>query len=101
MIAPRPHGTFVDARAIWRALRSDKPFIVAHASLPAQKAERAFAAELLAPASGLKQLLPTTGDDTIDLRTVSELATHFKVSELVVEHQLENHFGVAVESRHW
>lgn len=95
------HGAFVDARAIWRALRSDHAFMISSASMPLQKAERAFAAELLAPSEGLKEMLPELSSDTIDLRTVTELSAHFRVSDLVVEHQLENHFGIAVESRNW
>jgi len=75
--------------------------MISSASMPLQKAERAFAAELLAPADGLKEMLPELSGDTIDLRTVAELSAHFRVSDLVVEHQLENHFGIAVESRNW
>lgn len=101
VINARPHGPFVDARAIWRALRSENVFMISSASMPLQKAERAFAAELLAPADGLKEMLPELSGDTIDLRTVAELSAHFRVSDLVVEHQLENHFGIAVESRNW
>lgn len=101
VINARPHGPFVDARAIWRALRSDRAFMISSASLPLQKTERAFAAELLAPSEGLGKLLPKPSSDTIDLRTVTEISAHFRVSELVVEHQLENHFGIAVESRDW
>ena len=53
-----------------------------------QQRNRAFAAEFLAPSSGLnlRVSLPTVGGDDID-----ELAEEFGVSSRVIEHQIENH----------
>ncbi|MFN0079941.1 MAG: ImmA/IrrE family metallo-endopeptidase [Prosthecobacter sp.] len=53
-----------------------------------QRANRAFAAELLAPEAGIRQLLgkTTPGEDDI-----SWVAEHFGVSDMVVRHQIENH----------
>lgn len=101
LINARRQGPFGDARAIWRALRSDNVFMISGASMPLQKAERAFAAELLAPAEGLREMLPGPTSDTIDLRIVSDLSTHFRVSDLVIEYQLKNQLGIAVESHTW
>ena len=56
---------------------------------PAQRASRAFAAELLAPADGIESYIgfaPTLDDDV----AIEECAAHFGVSLLVIAHQLEN-----------
>lgn len=52
-----------------------------------QRASRAFAAELLAPAEELAAR--ATGRVTYD--QVAELASEFQVSQMVIEHQLTNH----------
>ena len=56
-----------------------------------QQRNRAFAAEFLAPESGLRQRVtrPVVDGDDID-----ELAAAFGVSSLVVAHQIQNH-GIA------
>jgi hypothetical protein len=53
-----------------------------------QKRSRAFAAELLAPASEIKKHLP---DRQIEMEDVLTIAEHFQVSSWVVEHQIRNH----------
>lgn len=55
----------------------------------AAKVERAFAAELLAPAAGLERLL---GNSTSDESLIGAAET-FGVSVRVIEHQLENRLG--------
>jgi Zn-dependent peptidase ImmA (M78 family) len=54
-----------------------------------QKVGRAFAAELLAPAEGIRNKLPLPPSEAVqeDLGFVAE---HFGVSPILIEHQLEN-----------
>ena len=56
---------------------------------PAQRASRAFAAELLAPADGIESYIgfAPSPDDYV---AIEECAAHFGVSQLVIAHQLEN-----------
>jgi hypothetical protein len=54
-----------------------------------QQRNRAFAAEFLAPSTGLQQRL--NGRRVVDGDDIDELATVFGVSSRVVEHQLRNH----------
>ncbi len=81
---------FTLARALWRILyRDERLFLVTGAHTERQRAERAFAAELLAPAEGVAARL---GDD-VDTATPEDLelvAEHFGVSSMVVEHQVGN-----------
>ena len=53
-----------------------------------QQRNRAFAAEFLAPSSGLRQMVsrPVLDDDDVD-----ELAVEFGVHSRVIEHQIKNH----------
>ena len=53
-----------------------------------QQRNRAFAAEFLAPAEGLRSRVSGSVADSDD---IDELATEFGVSSLVIEHQLRNH----------
>ncbi|OKJ32722.1 hypothetical protein AMK25_31060 [Micromonospora sp. TSRI0369] len=56
-----------------------------------QKVERAFAAELLAPAEGIAGQLSV---ESIHLgaeeREIEELARKYQVSPMIVQHQLDN-----------
>jgi hypothetical protein len=61
--------------------------LLTRASSWPQRASRAFAAELLVPADELRRRV--SGQVTFE--EVGELAREFRVSEMVVEHQLENH----------
>ena len=61
--------------------------LLTHAASWPQKASRAFAAELLAPAEELAAR--ATGRVTYD--QVAELASEFQVSQMVIEHQFTNH----------
>jgi Zn-dependent peptidase ImmA (M78 family) len=77
------------SRAFWHVICEDEPhFLVTAAYTDHQKVERAFAAELLAPTEGIAKEL-----DNISMVTQEDLeqvAEHFGVSTMVVEHQLEN-----------
>ncbi len=70
-------------------------FLITDSHTDRQQIERAFAAEMLAPASGIAQYLrqpdrPVTQDD------VEEVATHFRVSPMLVQHQVENQLELIV-----
>lgn len=54
---------------------------------PPQRAARAFAAELLAPATALEKRVPARWSD----QDLEDLATEFSVSPQLIYHQLENH----------
>jgi len=54
-----------------------------------QKLNRAFAAELLAPAEGLRQFF--SNRSKISREDINDAAEFFGVSEFVVEHQVRNH----------
>lgn len=88
-------GRFEYARAIWRLTQSDGPFLITSARTLTQQAERAFAAELLAPADGIKTLLPPQ-TSVIDPGTFREIAREFEVQESVVEHQIQNRLSLDV-----
>jgi Zn-dependent peptidase ImmA (M78 family) len=81
---------FTLARALWHYLWEDTLFfLVTTAYTDRQKVERAFAAELLAPASGIAGLLgfdpAAASQEDVDL-----VAEALNVSPMVVQHQLEN-----------
>src|SRR5215470_2627112 len=79
---------FTLSRALWHFLAEDDPvFLVTASYTHRQRVERAFAAELLAPAEGIEQRLVSEVPVEDDLE---ELADHFGVSVKVVEHQLRN-----------
>jgi len=66
----------------------DGAALLTTAATERQKRTRAFAAELLAPADGIRGLLSrarVSGDE------IAEIAAHFRVSDWVIRHQLENH----------
>jgi hypothetical protein len=63
------------------------PRLVTRAYTWDQRASRAFAAELLAPAEALRQEVR----DHVPQAKVEELARKFRVSPWVIAHQLENH----------
>ncbi len=61
--------------------------LLSPASTPAQRTARAFAAELLAPSAALEK----TVSGQVGEEELEELAERFKVSPLVIEHQIQNH----------
>jgi len=81
---------FVQARALFDflTLEGGQPSVITSAITERQQASRAFAAELLAPASLLKQRI---GSDAVSENEISELADEFQVSEYVISRQIVNH----------
>lgn len=63
------------------------PRLVTAAHTWDQRASRAFAAELLAPAAALAEHVGTR----VSWRDIDELADEYQVSPLAIEHQIENH----------
>jgi Zn-dependent peptidase ImmA (M78 family) len=77
-------------------LYEDDPlFLVTGAYTDRQKMERAFAAELLAPAKGIAERLGGT-PDVVLLEDLEEVAQYFRVSPMVVEHQVENQLSASI-----
>jgi len=70
-----------------QAGRSADTRLISRASSWPQRASRAFAAELLAPAAELARHISTP----VNYEQVGALARLFGVSEMVIEHQLQNH----------
>ncbi len=73
---------------------SEEAALLTSVSSDRQKRNRAFAAEILAPAEGIRQLLSgskTTSDE------ISEIADHFSASEWLIEHQVRNHRIAEIE----
>lgn len=93
VVLPRDRGRsatrFLQARSLWHAAVVPT-FVLTDAGEWNQQAGRAFAAELLAPAEGIRDLVdpigPRFGPEDAEL-----VAEHFGVSEFVINHQLENH----------
>lgn len=79
---------FHRARAVWHALTRDPgtPFLLTSSVATSQRIGRAFAAELLVPAAGLKDYL--SGDYTSE--AIDEAANYFRAPLDVVQHQVEN-----------
>ena len=63
------------------------PFLLTTAQSFGQQSGRAFAAELLAPADGIRQLL---GGETPWPEDIGKIATHYNVSEYIINHQIDN-----------
>ncbi len=83
-------GRFLLARALFFAPTADAPpshRLLTRASAWSQRASRAFAAELLAPAAELARRV----SGKVTYEEVAELAHEFRVSVMVIEHQLENY----------
>jgi len=88
---------FSEARALWHFIYESERdrFLLTPSSTERHKAERAFAAELLAPGEGIRQQL---GDriDGVSGEDLEEVADHFSASSLVVQHQVENQLAIDV-----
>jgi len=76
---------FLQARALWHPIFAGERghLLLTSSASPTQQITRAFAAELLAPADGIKEMLSGA--------PASMVADHFGVSELLIDHQIENH----------
>jgi hypothetical protein len=95
---PQPDETrrFTLARALWHVIYQDESlFLVTGAHTDRQKMERAFAAEVLAPAEGVRARLQSDVDVVLQ-EDVEQVAQHFRVSPMVVQRQLENRLSTTV-----
>lgn len=63
------------------------PRLLSGAATPSQSEARAFAAELLAPAAGIREQV----GDRVTAEDIERLADRFQVSPWVIGHQIENH----------
>jgi hypothetical protein len=88
---PATSKRFTLSRALWHYLWDDSPlFMVTAAHTYRQRVERAFAAELLAPAEGIAQLLESP-PEAASQEELEQIAQRYGVSSMVIEHQLRNH----------
>lgn len=87
----RPSERFAIGRALWHAANSfpSGSYLITSSGAATQQVGRAFAAEMLAPAAGIRQLL---GDQAFAAppEDVADVAEHFGASEWVIAHQVEN-----------
>jgi hypothetical protein len=83
---------FTLARAMWHVLWEEPTtFLITSAHTDRQKVERAFAAELLAPAEGIwARLVDDSVHSGLEEPSLEELANYFRVSTALVQHQIEN-----------
>jgi IrrE N-terminal-like domain len=92
---PANSNRFTLSRALWHCIWDDSPlFIVTTAHTSRQRVERAFAAELLAPADGIAALLESP-PEAASQEELEQVAQRFGVSSMVVEHQVRNHLIAA------
>lgn len=92
---PANSTRFTLARALWHYVWDDSPwFLVTAAHTLRQRVERAFAAELLAPARGIAELLESPPEATSQ-EEIEQIAQRYGVSSMVIEHQLRNHLIAA------
>jgi len=90
-----PHASptarrFGQARALGRILTrpGQHQFVLSTAGSQDERVARAFAAELLAPAAGIRSALDDIGSDSDD--ALDSVAAHFDVSPLLIRHQHQN-----------
>ncbi len=88
--------SYLLARALCEYLCSDseESALLTRISSDRQKRNRAFAAELLAPAEGIRKLL---SGSRIARDELTEVAARLGVSEWLIEHQVQNHRIAAVD----
>ncbi len=88
--------SYLLARALCEYLcsTSEESALLTRISSDSQKRNRAFAAELLAPAEGIRKLL---SGSRVAHDEVAEVAARLGVSEWLVEHQVMNHQIATVE----
>ena len=82
---------FCQGRALWHTLFEQDAgrFLITSSHTERQKTERAFAAELLAPAEGIERQLGIAADEAT-VEDLDDVAEHFGVSSLLIRHQVEN-----------
>lgn len=92
---PTTHDRFRLARALYGWHFGGGPtcgHLVGTSHERAQRESRAFAAEFLAPWSGIRDFLAREGvTDVAGPKAVRGLADVYKVDPMVIEHQIENH----------
>lgn len=88
---PKEAARFTGARALWHFAIDDTAdrFLLTSAHGDLQRVARSFAAELLAPADGIRELLGN-GGGAVSEEDIESVATSFGVSSLVVGHQILN-----------
>jgi hypothetical protein len=87
---PASSKRFTLSRALWHCIWDDSPvFSVTSAHTYRQSIERAFAAELLAPADGVSNLLESAPEAASD-EEFEQIAEHFGVSPMVIGYQVRN-----------
>ena len=92
-----PGAQFHLCRALAEVLSSpSKDMLLTRAHSERQQRNRAFAAEFLAPSTGLQQRL--NGRRVVDSDDIDELAYEFGVSSIVVGHQIRNHQLARIKS---
>jgi hypothetical protein len=81
---------FGQARALGRILASpsQRSFVLSTARSQDERVARAFAAELLAPAEGIRSALDAIGSDNES--AIEAVARRFMVSPLLIQHQYDN-----------
>lgn len=81
---------FTLARALWHITAQERRFLVTSAHTDRQKEERAFAAELVAPAAGISEVV--NGDVVAGLEddVLEDISARYDVSSMLVKHQIEN-----------
>jgi hypothetical protein len=86
----RESSQFLLARAICAYIESggDDMTVLSGAITQRQKRNRAFAAELLAPAEAIEKRI---GSNLVNFEDVEEIGREFCVSSYVIAHQIENH----------
>lgn len=90
---------FAGARALWHfVVEPDRDrFLITNAYTDRQRVERAFAAEVLAPAAGIAAFLGETRG-IVTQSDVEDAADHFRVSPLLVQWQIQNQLAMAVST---
>jgi Zn-dependent peptidase ImmA (M78 family) len=93
-----PHASrFAKARALWHLAfeRDEARFLLSNAHTDRHKNERAFAAELLAPAQGIREFLDLH-NDPVPEEDIQAAAEFFAASEALIRHQVENQLDLPV-----
>lgn len=86
-----PSRRFAMSRALWHGAETKgrDGYLLTNARTSRQQIGRAFAAELLAPGAGIRELLP--GDARAAApEELAVVAEHFRTSGMVIGHQVEN-----------
>jgi hypothetical protein len=100
---PRPPttGLFRRARAMGRVLARPQQhsFVLSAARSHDERVAGAFAAELLAPAEGIRKSLDALGKH--DEAALEAVAWHFDVSPLLVRHQFDNQLAKVSDKGFW